>query len=54
MKRTDTWLAVCRLAGATAENQNAVNHDEPNKVIDIGPLWSVALDRALAWIEEAD
>ena len=52
--RTDAWLAVCRLAAATAENQNAVNHDEPNKVIDIGPLWSMALDRAQAWIEEAE
>ena len=42
------WLAVCRLAAATAENQNAVNHDEPTKVVNIGPLWSVALDRAQA------
>jgi hypothetical protein len=51
--RTDAWLAICRLAAATAENQYAVNHDEPNKFVDIGPLWSVALDRAQAWIEEA-
>ena len=38
----------------TAENQNAVNEDEPTKVIDIGPLWSVALDRAQELIEEAE
>jgi hypothetical protein len=52
--RTDAWLAVCRLAAATAENQNAVNHHEPNKVVDIGPLWSVALDRVQAWVKEAE
>jgi hypothetical protein len=52
--RTDAWLAFCRLAAATAENQNPVNHDEPTKVVNIGPLWSVALDRAQAWIEEAE
>jgi hypothetical protein len=52
--RTDAWLAVCRLVAATTENQNAVNQDEPTKVIDVGPLWSVALDRAQAWIEDAE
>ncbi len=26
--------------------------NELNKIIDIGPLWSVALERVQVWIEE--
>jgi hypothetical protein len=51
--RTDAWLAVSRLAAATAENQTAVNYNEPDKIVDMGALWAVALDRVRAWIDEA-
>jgi hypothetical protein len=46
--------SICRLAAATAENQNAVNHNEPYKLVDMSPLWAVALDRVQAWIDEAE
>ena len=30
-----------------------LNHNEPEKVIGLNPLWSVALDRVRKWIDEA-
>ena len=32
--------SVCRLAAATAENQNVVNLNESYKIVDTSPLWS--------------
>jgi hypothetical protein len=52
--RTNAWLGICRIAAATAENQYAVNHNEPDKLVDRDPLWSVALERVQTWIEEAN
>jgi hypothetical protein len=51
--RAEAWLGICRLAAATAENHYAVNHNELDKIVDLDPLWSVALERAHTWIEEA-
>jgi hypothetical protein len=33
-----------RRGGGLAENQHAANHNEPDKVIDTDPLWSITLD----------
>jgi len=38
--RTDAWLAICRLASETANNES-----RPDKV-NTAPLWDVAIDRS--------
>ena len=44
--RTDAWLAICRLASQTANNES-----RPDKV-NTAPLWDVAIDRVQAWVAE--
>jgi hypothetical protein len=45
--RTNAWLAICRLASETANNQTAASE------VHTDPLWAVAIDRVQAWVAEA-
>ena len=51
--RTNAWLAICRLARETANNETAAEENAPNRMIDTDPLWAVAIDRVQAWVTEA-
>jgi hypothetical protein len=51
--RTNAWLAICRLASETANNETAAEENAPNRMIDTDPLWAIAIDRAQAWVTEA-
>ena len=51
--RTNAWLAICRLASETANNETAAEGNAPNRMIDTDPLWAVAIDRVQAWVTEA-
>ena len=50
--RTNAWLAICRLASETANNETAASENRPDKV-HTDPLWAVAIDRVQAWVAEA-
>ena len=50
--RTNAWLAICRLASETANNEAAAGDSRPDKV-NTDPLWAVAIDRVQAWVAEA-
>jgi hypothetical protein len=43
--RTNAWLAICRLASETANNEAAADENRPDKMADTDPLWAVAIDR---------
>ena len=51
--RTNAWLAICRLASETANNETAAEENAPDRMIDIDPLWAIAIDRVQAWVTEA-
>jgi hypothetical protein len=50
--RTNAWLAICRLATETANNEAVAAENRPDKV-HTDPLWAVAIDRVQAWVTEA-
>jgi hypothetical protein len=49
----NAWLAICRLASETANNEVAAGENRPDKMVDTDSLWSVAIDRVQAWVTEA-
>jgi hypothetical protein len=51
--RTKAWLAICRLASETANNETAAGENRPDKMVYTDPLWDVAIDRVPAWVTEA-
>lgn len=51
--RTKAWLAICRLASETANNETAAGENRPDKMVYTDPLWEVAIDRVQAWVTEA-
>ena len=53
MDDANAWLAICRLACETANNEVAAGENRPDKMVDTDPLWSVAIDSVQAWVTEA-
>jgi hypothetical protein len=52
--RTDAWLAICRLAGATMSNEAARKANEYDKLKDVDQLWALAIDRTHEWMRETE
>ena len=51
--RTNAWLAICRLATETANNEAVVAENRADKLVHTDPLWAVAIDRVQTWVTEA-
>jgi hypothetical protein len=51
--RANAWLAICRLASETANNETAAEENAPDRMIDTDPLWAVAIDCVQAWVTQA-